>query len=346
MVVLAAGLDTAAGESPAGANAALSTVIVFGLPLLGCYLLTTVPLRFAIGLAGWVLVGMHLYDARQGDSMYSERSYYGVHNVVYNHAHDATLLRHGPTAHGMQKRDPALRRLPTMYFHPTEPAGQVLAVLGPSLQDAALVGLGSGTLAAYAGKGQRFTYYEIDPTVARIAEDPSLFTFLADARARGADVSVVLGDARLTIAREPDGRFDLLVIDAFSSDSIPTHLLTREALALYRAKTREGAVFLFHVSNNFLDLRHTVCNLAADAGLTCLVQDDNVESERQRLEAKFASEWVVMTDNKQVLRRLARFGDRWVPVEGQSDVRVWTDQYSNIVEVLSWSVRRTKVLER
>ena len=214
------------------------------------------------------------------------------------------------------------------------------------MQDAALVGLGSGTLAAYARKGQRFTYYEIDPTVARIAEDPSLFTFLADARARGADVSVVLGDARLTIDREPDGRFDLLVIDAFSSDSIPTHLLTREALALYRAKTREGAVFLFHVSNNFLDLRHTVCNLEADAGLACLVQDDNVESERQRLEAKFASEWVVMTDNEHVLRRLARFGDRWVPVEGQSDVRVWTDQYSNIVEVLSWSVRRTKVLER
>jgi spermidine synthase len=136
-----------------------------------------------------------------------------------------------------------------------------------------VVGLGAGALAAYAAPGERWTFFEIDPAVIAIARDPRLFTYLADALRRGA-VRVVAGDARVSLAAVADGSFDLLVLDAFSSDSIPAHLLTREALALYLRKLAPRGVMAFHISNRTLDLEPVVAAAADALGLLPLVRAD------------------------------------------------------------------------
>ena len=174
------------------------------------------------------------------------------------------------------------------------PTGQ-FQVFGEDLKRVGLVGLGAGTLAAFARPNSHFTFYEIDPVVEAIAEDPNLFTYLADARAIGATIRTRIGDARLTLDTEPDHELDLLVIDAFSSAAIPVHLLTREALTLYLDKIKPDGLLLFHVSNKSLNIRRPLSDLSADLDVTALVQNNQIESPREFFEGKFASQWVVMS---------------------------------------------------
>src|SRR6185295_3898346 len=156
------------------------------------------------------------------------------------------------------------------YYHRTGPAGEVLARYGggPAKKIGA-VGLGAGSLASFAQPGQTWTYFEIDPVVEKFARDARYFTFLADSPAKP---RVVLGDARLTLAAEPDAKFDLLFLDAYSSDAIPVHLVTREALALYLRMLAPGGVLTFHISNLHLDLEPVFAGLARDAQLVSLVR--------------------------------------------------------------------------
>jgi hypothetical protein len=177
------------------------------------------------------------------------------------------------------------------------------------------------------------TFYEIDPVVVRIAENPELFSFISDARAAGASLSIVPGDARLSLEREPDKRFDLLAIDAFTNDSIPVHLLTREALDLYFRKLSPGGVLLLHVSNERLDVSRPLGDLAADAGLFAVFQDSVVENARQRDEGKFHSQWVAMVRDPEVLAPLAESAGRW-QILGPVGDRIWTDDYSNILSLI------------
>jgi spermidine synthase len=320
----------------------LRTVLVVGIPLVVCYLMVKRPARFALALGAWFLAGDLVYERSRGALLIAERSFFGVHRVSYQKEYDAHLLRHGLTAHGMQKLDPGLRHIPTAYFHYTGPAGQVFMAYEETARRVALIGLGAGTLAAYTLPGRHFTYFEIDPTVVRIAEDTSLFTYLADARIEGATVDVRLGDARLTLDDEPDGEFDLLLVDAFSSASIPMHLLTREALALYLSKVKADGLLLFHVSNNYLDIAGALAQLAADAGLAALHQDNQVESDRERAEGKLASQWVVMARDPEHLARLPRHPNRWQALPPRDGRAVWTDDFSNIVTMLKRSAPREK----
>jgi spermidine synthase len=196
----------------------------------------------------------------------------------------------------------------------------------------AIIGLGTGSLACYGSAGQQFTFYEIDPTVVRIARDPRFFTFL---QLCPPDVRIVLGDARLSFSDAPERSYGLVVLDAFSSDAIPSHLLTREAFALYTRKLLESGLLVVHISNNHLDLESTVANLAADAGLVAVARLDGHVSPAEARAGKTPSHWVVLARHRADLGALAD-DRRWHPLVPQPDQTLWTDDFSSILQVIRW----------
>jgi predicted O-methyltransferase YrrM len=301
------------------------TMLALAPAAIGCFACSRRPLRFALVVALLLTAGAL---TKIGDAvLLAERSFFGVHKVMADARGRFHYLSHGTTLHGQQRLDPARRREALSYYHAAGPIGQTLAMLGGregALQVGA-IGLGAGVLAAYAGPGRQWTFYEIDPVVERIARDPRYFTHLSDC---GANCRVVLGDARLSLARAHDARYDLLVVDAFSSDAIPVHLLTREAVSLYLSRLRDDGLIAFHVSNRHLALRPIVANLAHDRGLVALAQLHEVESE----ELGMTSEWVVAARTPQALGRLLTDA-RWTRTTA-TGARVWSDEFSNIVTAL------------
>jgi hypothetical protein len=236
--------------------------------------------------------------------------------------------------HGQQSLDPERRREPLTYYHRTGPIGQVFQVshARDPRSDVAVVGLGAGSLACYAEPGQHWTFYEIDPTVAQIARDSGYFTFLQESRA--ASTGIVLGDARLRLRDAQDHRYKLIVLDAFSSDAIPTHLLTREALRLYLGKLAEGGITAFHISNNFIDLAPVLGALARDAELTCLVRRDLNISPSDARAGKEASIWAVMASRRADLGSLVD-DPRWESPTVRAGEPLWTDDFSNVLAHLT-----------
>jgi len=231
-------------------------------------------------------------------------------------------------------------REPLTYFYPTGPLGQVFGLFpkNPEHAQVAIIGLGTGSAAGYARSGQHWTFYEIDPAIERIAKDTRYFTFLKDCPAK---VTVVLGDARLSLANVTDHSYDLMVLDAFSSDAIPIHLLTREALKLYLAKLSESVVVVFHISNRYLDLKPVLGNLAHDANLMCLVLEDMELSEAEKRAKKAPSTWAVIARGSPDLSRLSA-DHHWKPLSGSPGSTLWTDDFSNIISVFKWSPHRIK----
>jgi SAM-dependent methyltransferase len=310
-------------------------LIVFGVPALLCFLMSRRRVRFSLGVAAILLLS-YFVQPGEGVPIHTERSFFGVHRVTREAEGGFHWLIHGRTIHGMQSLDPVKRKVPLSYYHPTGPLGQVFATFGTELNGpVAGVGLGAGAIAAYGRAGQEMTFYEIDPVVKRLASDPRYFSYLADS---AANVRVVLGDARLSLQSAPDGHYQLMVLDAYSSDSIPVHLLTREALQLYLRKLRPGGLLAFHISNLHLDLRPVVAALARDAGLVCLVQEDTDVDEADAEAGKSPSQWAVVARNTGDVVRLTA-AQRWFPETGTDSGRVWTDDYSSVVSVLDWSLR-------
>jgi spermidine synthase len=310
------------GTSPAGLG------VMFGVPSLLCFAFSRRPLRFGLGVAA-ILLASGLYVSDQGRPLYAERTFFGIHRVLLDASGRFHLLAHGPTLHGVQGLDPASRRTPLSYYYPSGPAGQVFAVLGPSRRNIAAVGLGVGSLACYREPGQRWTFYEIDAAVERIARDERFFSVLAEC---GGDTPVVLGDARLTLADAPAGAYDLLVMDAYTSDAVPVHLLTREALALYLEKLAPGGVVAFHISNQYFDLRPVLAGLAQDAGLAAMAQDDVTVSAAEAAAGKRGSQWVVLARDRHDFGALAD-DPRWYTLEVPG-APLWTDDYSSVLSVL------------
>jgi len=187
-------------------------------------------------------------------------------------------------------------------------------------------------MACYQRPGERLTFYEIDPSVQRIALDPNYFTFLKQC---APSAQIVLGDARLKLRDAPDGSYDLIALDAFSGDTIPMHLMTREALALYLRKLAPGGMLAFHISNLYLQLGPTLGALAHDAGLECRLMEDNGVTPAETAAGKLASRWVVMARSRADLGALA-MDPRWVPANVPSGTQVWTDDFSNLLRVIKW----------
>ncbi len=300
-----------------------------------CFSFQHRPIRFGFGMGAILLVGF-LWTGEQEQILYKERNFFGIHKVVHDPKGNYHLLFHGTTLHGAQSLNPMRTHEPLTYFSPTGPLGQMFAVFpkNPDHAQVAIIGLGTGSAAGYARPGQHWTFYEIDPTVERIAKDTRYFTFLKDCPAK---VSVVLGDARLSLANATDHSYDLIVLDAFNSDAIPIHLLTREALNLFLAKLSESGVMVFHISNRYLDLKPILGHLAHDLDLVGFVQDDMELSEAEKKVKKAPSTWAVMARRPSDLSQLAA-DHRWKPLSSSPKSRPWTDDFSNIVSVFKWTL--------
>jgi SAM-dependent methyltransferase len=281
------------------------------------------PLRLSLSLVVVFAVGA-IMPAPEGDVVRAERSFFGVHRII--HSDGQKMLYQGTTEHGSQSLDAARREIPGAYYHPRGPGGEVLArmIEAGRLVDAAFIGLGSGALAAYAVDGSRFTFIEIDPVVARLADEE--FTFMRDARLRGATVDVVIGDGRQKLA----GSFDLVVMDAFTSGAVPVHLLTVEALAKAKNALRPRGVLLMHISNRHLDLEAVTSRVAREVGLVARTRTDFAAEPDA---ARAPSQWAALAASEDDLRFLS---GAWHELEGGDAAPLFTDQRSNLVEVIRW----------
>ena len=263
-------------------------------------------------------------------TVYAQRNFFGVKRVVDDRDGRFRTFVHGTTNHGMQWRDPARAAEPTAYYHRAGPIGDVFRSLDErdGLRSGAVVGLGAGGLAAYAGEARRMTFFEIDPAVQRIAE--TYFTYLERC---GAACDVVLGDGRLKLADRPGGSFDLIVLDAFSSDAVPTHLLTREALAIYLSKLAPDGLLVFNITNAYLELQPVMATLADSAGLIALHRVDDRLSDADRRDGRMATHYVALARRSLGLGSLL-LDERWSLLEPAPDAPLWTDQYCDILGLL------------
>jgi protein-L-isoaspartate O-methyltransferase len=318
-----------------GLFAAIAAPLLFNsileYPLL---LAAAVFFRYSSGKSRWLVAtilgslilayGLYLPPllSERGEVVYVTRNFFGVKKVVDNG--ERRELLHGDTLHGLEIRNPQMAGEPMIYYHREGPMGDVMTILdGRPEQRVAVVGLGAGSIAAYAGPNRHVTFFEIDPDVEVIAS--RYFNFLNRC---GSHCDVVSGDGRLAVAGYPEQSFDLIVLDAFSSDSIPPHLLSSEALDIYRTKLKKNGAILFHVSNRYLKVRELVGALAASAEIPALVRDDKTSSSKSH------SVYVILTESPEVLTRLQSYW-AWKALE-PSGLQVWTDDYSNIVEILKW----------
>jgi hypothetical protein len=304
---------------------------VFALPCALCLAFWRRPLRLGLGL-GAVVLFAGLYPISAEEVLYTERSFYGVHRVVNRGT--TRLLLHGTTNHGAQSLDPENKCLPLTYYYPTGPFGQIFDSFQGDFakQRIAVVGLGTGSSSSYTRAGEQWTFFEINPTVERIARDPRFFTILRDC---AENPRVIIGDARMSLAAQPDAAYDVMVFDAFSSDAIPLHLMTREALEMYLHKLSAHGVLVFHISNRYLDLSPILAGLAAEQQMVAYQNDDLRVTIGESYRGKTTSSWVVLARSKADLGPLTD-NTRWVPISANPRVRPWTDDYSNILSVLDW----------
>ena len=312
--------------------------LIYGPPIVACFFLRRRPLVLGVALVG-VLVTAGYVGARKDDQIRQVRSFFGVLKVTrVEGEHGYTELRHGTTIHGRQSLEPARREEPISYYHRKGPIAQLYTEIerrGHGMRTA-VIGLGTGTMTAFARPGDVMTIYEIDARVRDIALDPRYFTFVADARKRGATIHLEMGDARLrleAVRRErPDEKYDLIVVDAFSSDAIPVHLLTREALRLYLDVLKPDGVLALHISNRYLRLEPVVAGIAEDARLGGrLLIDDPFSGES---EGGIESTWTALARNPAAFGALAS-DVHWTatPLEVDPRVGVWTDDFHSLLAV-------------
>ena len=314
-------------------------ILIFGYSLVWCLSFAKRRWRFVGGLLA-VLAASSFYAGPFGRVLHTERSFFGVSRVTTDARAKFRLLFHGGTAHGMESLDLARSREPLSYFTRSGPAGQIYSAAQSTMPHGnwAIVGLGAGAMACYLQPGQTLTYYEIDPVVARLAQNPAYFRFLIQCAPQA---RIVLGDARLKLRSAPDAQYGLIVLDAFSGDSIPMHLVTREAVALYQRKLAPHGLLAFHISNLYLDISGTLGALAQDAHLVCLIENDTAVSQAEIDAGKYPSTWVVMARNADDLAALTSSPDargRWVPIPLGRGQKVWTDDYSNLLSAIRWSM--------
>ncbi len=269
----------------------------------------------------FVVIGGHGFV----DVAYASRTFFGTYRVMSDRQHRSFTLFHGTTIHGRQNIGSGE---PLTYYHRDSPIAQVFATRAGTVTSVGAVGLGTGTLAAYAQQDQRWIFYEIDPEVERIARDARYFTHVAGC---GSRCEVVIGDARLSLKQRSD-MHDVVVLDAFSSDSIPIHLLTREAVELYLSRLTADGILAIHISNNHLNLRPVVAGVMRDLGLTGRVRLQNVGENIA--DGWYGSHWAVLARSEAALGALAT-DRRWDHLVPRKE-RAWTDDFSNIWSVIQW----------
>jgi hypothetical protein len=262
-----------------------------------------------------------------------DRSFFGAYYVERMYG-PANFLIHGTTIHGAQFLDSTRRLMPVTYYHPRGPAGQLFTALQDRLPQKRIgvVGLGAGSLLCYSKPGEDWTFFEIDPLVERISRNPRYFTFLRDCPVTP---KVVMGDARLTLGHQPGRHFGLLIIDAFSSDAIPVHLMTRQAFSQYSRVLDDHGILMVHISNQRIDLQPVVAALAKDAGLVALIGEHNPQGSVESKDLDYTCDWVALARRPEDLGSLVT-DKRWHLLTAKPGNRPWTDDYSNVFSVIKW----------
>jgi hypothetical protein len=289
--------------------------------------------RFKLAaVAALALVLVRVYPSDEG-RVVTVRSFFGVHKIVTTPHGQYHVLLHGTTIHGAEKfqNDDGTpiqgRPEPISYYYKDGGIGQAVAAIrerkGAPLR-AAAIGLGSGTLACVGLPGETWKFFEIDQSMVDTARDPRYFTFVQDCQP---DLKPVIGDARLTFAREPDGIYDLIIVDAYSSDAIPIHLATQEAMAIYKAKLAPQGVVLMHVSNRHLELASVVVGIADANGLKSWVYNEDSGRDGEYI---FSTNVVVSARNEADIGKLASI-EQWEETDANEKQRVWTDDYCNVL---------------
>jgi SAM-dependent methyltransferase len=327
--------------------------IMFGVPAFASFVWSRRPLRFALAVLGILWCGQFYRAGQAAEVLAKQRSFFGVHRVVLSEDKKFHLLSHGSTIHGIQM--PSNPAKPLAYYAEMGPVGDIMRTrAGKTNLRVADVGLGAGAMAAYAQPGQNWALYEIDPHVAEIASDPKLFTYLHDAKQRGARIDMILGDARLKLKNAPDHSFDVIVLDAYSSDTIPVHLLTKEALALYEQKLAPGGIIAWHLSNNWFDLEPIVGRLAQESGwygrarFFAPNEDDKkgklsaaeikeLAKKKTEREGINPSQWAALARSEADLGDL-RSNRKWKPI--RVETTLWTDDRSSLWPLLVKHFRR------
>jgi hypothetical protein len=272
---------------------------------------------------GWDTLHASLEDKRS-------RSYFGVYTVRDSPETGMRTLAHGTTLHGKQSRDPRMRRVPLTYYGPGSGAGLVFAnaakLFGPNAR-IGVVGLGTGTLACFHQPGQHWRFFEIDPTVLEYSRNGT-FTYISDC---APDAEVVIGDARLELTKMPAGSLDLLAVDAFSSDAIPLHLLTSEAIGVYIDRLSPKGLLLVHISNRYIDLEPVLAATVKQRGLAAVVRDADPQGVREDLFT--SSTWVAIARDPAQIAALGQVV--WTPLDSPA-ARTWTDDHASILPHIRW----------
>ena len=285
----------------------------------------------AIAITGLALgAGIYTVIEFREDVVVMTRNFYGTLRVKEYKPPDVQYRRrslvHGAILHGDQYMDPPYNRSATTYYKTKSGIGRILLLkekLKPErARKVGIIGLGTGTIATYGNKGDVFRFYDINPTVVTIANRD--FTYLRDTEAR---IEISLGDARLNLEREPSQQFDVLAIDAFSSDSIPVHLITLEAVEIYERHMQADGVIAFHVSNRFLDLKPVVQMIADKRGLNVAWIRDTYE------DGSTTSDWILLAKDKRLLLK-PEMVDATSIIPPQPGWRLWTDDFNNLVQVM------------
>jgi len=356
-------------------------ILVFAVPVMVCFFFVDRPLRFALSVAA-ILMPIKYQDSVMG-YIHVDRSFFGILKVEKRGTFNRLI--HGTTLHGTQFNEEFVRHWrddlqfmipnspwdvvviaganwhydvrqePLTYYHRTGPVGAAFRELrtrkggADAKAPVAMVGLGTGSVSCYALPGQKLVFYEIDPAVkALVADSDRFFTYVRDARNRGAEVVIRMGDARLKLKEDVDARYALLFVDAFSSDAIPVHLITREAVQLYMDRLTEDGILALHISNKYVALEPVVAAIAQDLGLEARIWNDSSE----RHIGKTASSWVVLARNRQTLGTLAlppeeqqKYGTDFRPLHSLKNMEAWTDDYADVLRVMMLDeVRRLRKL--
>lgn len=323
---------------------AFNDFVEYPLALAACavsLLCANIPPRMksAAALAPWVVLSAVLAvlifwnmnaDPR---TVVSKRNFFGLLSIKIDKSSNSCQLWDGCTMHGEESLDPQKLNIPCSYYSRQGPLGELMLELfqSPSKDfPFAVIGMGTGTAAAFAQPGQPVLFYELNPTVIDIATNPFYFTFLYEAKKRKSDLQITAGDGRLKIKSAPDKYLDLIIIDAYSSDSIPTHLLTQEALNLYLSKLTDKGTIAFHVTNTYYDLKPVLAKLAESLGLQTLSSND---FHTGRSPLKEPSDWMIISKNQDLLNRLKN-NKNWQEVPSPDNIKIWTDDYCDLLSVL------------
>ena len=294
----------------------------------GAFLLISLTRPIRYGLVVAAALGVITFANREDSSiLLRERNYFGVHTVqlLAGNVHE---LLNGTIVHGREDYSPGGHDVPSTYYTRSGPVGVAIAAIRKMhpIQNFAIVGLGTGTMSTYGLPGEQFDFYDIDPEVPKIATNDRYFTFLTDCPAQW---RVILGDARLELAKAPQGRYDFMVLDAFSSDAIPIHLITRQAMSMYLQKLSRHGVLAVHISNRYLDLKPVLKEAAAKFGKEARIVDDDSNDEK----GTYGTTWVLFADSAAAFEPPPLAG-AVEALTAERSIRLWTDDYSDLYAIL------------